>query len=87
VPDDGERNGWSTGLSAAPCGSVTAPAARFSAVCSRSRRSFHQDDVFVPLGEKTVVPRLAQAGFVDIDVEVGEYEIRFSARKRTGGTA
>jgi SAM-dependent methyltransferase len=69
---------------------VLRPGAALFATDSRDLdviRSFHQDDVFVPLGEKTVAPRLAQAGFVDIDIEVGEYEIRFSARKRAGGTA
>jgi SAM-dependent methyltransferase len=48
-------------------------------------RSFHEDDVFVPLGDDTIAPRLAAAGFVDIDIDVGEYEVRFSARRRIAG--
>ena len=44
-------------------------------------RSFHEDDVFVPLGDDEVVPRLERAGFVDVDLEVTDFELRFSARK------
>jgi hypothetical protein len=44
-------------------------------------RAYHDDDVFNPLGDDDIGPRLERAGFVDIDVEVGEYELRFSARK------
>jgi SAM-dependent methyltransferase len=64
---------------------VLRPGAALFATDSRDLdviRSFHEDDVFVPLDEETIASRLASAGFVDIDLEVGEYEIRFSARKR-----
>jgi SAM-dependent methyltransferase len=44
-------------------------------------RAFHDDDVFNPMADDEVVPRLERAGFVDIDVEMGEYEFRVSARK------
>jgi SAM-dependent methyltransferase len=49
-------------------------------------RGFHDDDVFVPLDEETIVPRLQAAGFVDVDLDVGDYELRFTARK-PGGSA
>jgi SAM-dependent methyltransferase len=44
-------------------------------------RAFHEDDVFVPLGHD-LSPRLEQAGFVDVDIELGDFEVRFTARKR-----
>lgn len=44
-------------------------------------REFHVDDVFVPLGEEAIVPRLENAGFVDIDLRISDYELRFSATK------
>jgi hypothetical protein len=43
-------------------------------------RSFHEDDVFVPLDESTIVARLLAAGFADVEVDVGEYELRIVAR-------
>lgn len=46
-------------------------------------REFHEDDVFVPLPEDTIASRLSDAGFVDVDLEVADYEVRFSARKPT----
>jgi SAM-dependent methyltransferase len=71
---------------------VLRPGAALFATDSRDLdvlRSFHEDDTFVPLGEDTVAARLAQAGFVDVDIEVGDFEVRFSARKadaaRSGG--
>ncbi|MFP3906911.1 MAG: class I SAM-dependent methyltransferase [Acidimicrobiales bacterium] len=44
-------------------------------------REFHHDDVFNPLGEETVVARLETAGFTDIDLQIGDYEIRCRATK------
>jgi len=44
-------------------------------------RAFHADDVFVPLDPLTLPDRLGRAGFADVDVEVGGYELRFHARK------
>jgi SAM-dependent methyltransferase len=44
-------------------------------------RDYHEDDVFVPLSEDTLVSRLHTAGFSDVDVEIRDYEIRFTARK------
>jgi SAM-dependent methyltransferase len=67
---------------------VLRPGAALFATDSRDLdaiRAFHQDDVFVPLGEDAVAPRLADAGFVDVDIEVRDYEIRFSARKPRAG--
>jgi SAM-dependent methyltransferase len=63
---------------------VLRPGAALFATDSRDLdiiRLFHEDDIFVPLGDDTVAPRLAAVGFVDIDAEVRDYEIRFSARK------
>jgi SAM-dependent methyltransferase len=47
-------------------------------------RHGHVDDTFVPLPEDTIVPRLEHAGFIDVDVEVGDYQLRFAARKPVG---
>jgi SAM-dependent methyltransferase len=44
-------------------------------------REGHVDDIFVPLPEDTLVSRLEGIGFTDVDVEVGEYQFRFVARK------
>lgn len=44
-------------------------------------RDAHHDDVFVPLDESTLADRLRAIGFAEADVEVGEYELRFVARK------
>jgi SAM-dependent methyltransferase len=44
-------------------------------------RQGHVDDTFVPLPEPTLVARLEAAGFVDVEVEVGDYQLRFRARK------
>jgi SAM-dependent methyltransferase len=46
-----------------------------------STRSFHENDVFVPLDEDTIVPRLQGAGFVDVDIDVAVHELRITARK------
>jgi SAM-dependent methyltransferase len=44
-------------------------------------RERHADDVFVPLSEDTLVSRLHTAGFTDVEVEIRDTEIRFTARK------
>jgi SAM-dependent methyltransferase len=43
-------------------------------------RDVHEDDVFNPLDETTLVDRLHEAGFADVDLDIGEYELRFVAR-------
>jgi SAM-dependent methyltransferase len=47
-------------------------------------RAGHVDDVFVPVGPDTLADRLAAAGFVDTQVDVGDYQFRFVARMPTG---
>ena len=44
-------------------------------------RSFHEDDVFVPVDPNTLATRLEAAGFVDVGVDVDGYQVRFSAVK------
>lgn len=44
-------------------------------------RDAHRDDTFVPLPIDTLTTRLEGLGFVDVDLEIAEYEIRFAARK------
>jgi SAM-dependent methyltransferase len=63
---------------------VLRPGARLFATDSRDLeliRGGHVDDVFVPLAEDTIIPRLERAGFVDVDIEVGDYQLRFMATK------
>jgi SAM-dependent methyltransferase len=51
---------------------------------SPSTRLFHQDDVYVPLDEGQLRPRLEAAGFRDVQVAIAEEgfrEVRFVARK------
>ena len=43
-------------------------------------RDAHEDDTYVPVDPATIVARLEAAGFADVDLEVGEYELRFVAR-------
>jgi SAM-dependent methyltransferase len=43
-------------------------------------RDVHEDDVYNPLGESTLVDRLHRAGFADVDLDIAEYELRFVAR-------
>ena len=43
-------------------------------------RAGHVDDTFVPVDPDTLGDRLAYAGFVDTELEVGDYQIRFIAR-------
>lgn len=40
-----------------------------------------EDDTFNPLDETTFAGRLKAIGFVEVDVEVLDYELRFVARK------
>lgn len=44
-------------------------------------RNGHEGDTFVPLPPDTLAQRLEAAGFDQIELEVADYEIRFSARK------
>jgi SAM-dependent methyltransferase len=44
-------------------------------------REFHVDDVFVPLPPDELGPRLERVGFRDVDVRVGDFELRFRATK------
>jgi SAM-dependent methyltransferase len=44
-------------------------------------RDGHTGDTFVPLQVATVVSRLERIGFIDIELDTAEYEIRFTARK------
>lgn len=44
-------------------------------------REFHVDDVFVPVDPITLGSRLEAAGFTDVNVEPGGYQIRFRATK------
>jgi SAM-dependent methyltransferase len=63
---------------------VLQPGAALFAVDARDLdfiRDAHEDDTFVPLHEHTLVERLLAAGFEHADVEIGDYELRFIARK------
>jgi SAM-dependent methyltransferase len=44
-------------------------------------RAGHVDDVFVPVDPDTLPDRLAIAGFVDMEIDVGDYQIRFVTQK------
>ena len=44
-------------------------------------RAGHVDDVFVPVDPATLGSRLGAVGFRDVMVDVGDYQIRFSASK------
>ena len=46
-------------------------------------RDAHDDDTFVPLDPATLDDRLHAAGFADVDLDVGEFELRFVARVRS----
>jgi SAM-dependent methyltransferase len=45
-------------------------------------RSFHVDDVFVPLDADALPARLERFGFTDVHLDVGEFEVRFRAVKQ-----
>ncbi|MCU1450752.1 MAG: Methyltransferase type 11 [Acidimicrobiales bacterium] len=57
------------------------------AVESDAIREFHVDDVFVPTDPATLGSRLAAAGFNDVVINAGDYEVRFKAAKPREGTA
>lgn len=44
-------------------------------------RAGHDDDVFVPIPPEEFGPRLQAAGFRDVDIHVGDFELRFFATK------
>jgi SAM-dependent methyltransferase len=44
-------------------------------------RQFHVDDIFVPVDPDTLGSRLEAGGFSNVDIEEGEYQIRFRASK------
>ena len=44
-------------------------------------RAFHQDDVFVPLDPKDLGELLTKAGFGEIEIDLTDFEVRFSAKK------
>ena len=44
-------------------------------------RQHHVGDVFVPLDPERLPERLAAAGFTDVAVHIGDYDLRFHARK------
>jgi SAM-dependent methyltransferase len=50
-------------------------------VDSDAIREFHVDDVFVPLPPDQLGDRLEAAGFRDVDVHAGDFELRFRATK------
>jgi SAM-dependent methyltransferase len=51
------------------------------AVDSDAIREFHVDDIFVPVDPDTLGSRLEAAGFTDVDIDSGDYEVRFKAVK------
>jgi len=50
-------------------------------VDSEPIREFHVDDVFVPVDPNTLGARLEAAGFIDVNVEPADYQVRFNATK------
>jgi SAM-dependent methyltransferase len=50
-------------------------------VDSEPIRQFHVDDVFVPVDPDTLGSRLEAVGFVNIGVDVADYQVRFNAIK------
>lgn len=57
---------------------------RFVATDSRDHeaiRAFHENDVFVPIGETNVDERLSEAGFAEIEITTTDFEIRLRATK------
>jgi SAM-dependent methyltransferase len=46
----------------------------------------HADDLFVPLDLEVLPDRLLGIGFTEIDIEPGEYDFRFRARKSSSET-
>jgi SAM-dependent methyltransferase len=63
---------------------VLRPGAKLFAVDARDLdwlRAAHDDDTFVPLHEDTLAARLEHAGFTDVDLELTDHELRFTAAK------
>jgi SAM-dependent methyltransferase len=63
---------------------VLRPGAALFATDSRDLeviRQGHYDDVFVPLPEESIATRLEASGFLDVDIELDDYQVRFMARK------
>jgi SAM-dependent methyltransferase len=63
---------------------VLRPGGCFVAVDSRDLdaiRAGHEGDTFVPVPPETLAARLEAAGLGDLRLDVGEYQIRFAARK------
>jgi SAM-dependent methyltransferase len=52
------------------------------ALDNQAVRQGHLDDIFVPIDPETLPARLEAAGFTDVSVECGAYDLRFHARKR-----
>jgi SAM-dependent methyltransferase len=50
-------------------------------VDSEPIRQFHVDDVFVPVDPDTLGSRLEAVGFMNVGVDVAEYQVRFNAIK------
>jgi SAM-dependent methyltransferase len=44
-------------------------------------RQFHLDDDFLPIDPAALGPRLRRAGFIEVDIEMAEFEFRFHATK------
>ena len=44
-------------------------------------RDFHRGDICVPVNPATLGRRLFDAGFVDVEVALGDHEVRFAARR------
>jgi SAM-dependent methyltransferase len=51
------------------------------AVDADAIREFHVDDIFVPVDPTTLGSRLGAAGFTDVRIDAGDYELRFKAVK------
>jgi SAM-dependent methyltransferase len=58
-----------------------APMAGSDGYDNMSTRQSHHDDVFVPVNPDELPDRLAAFGFTDVDIDQGEYDFRFRARK------
>ena len=50
-------------------------------------RDFHRGDICVPVDPGTLGRRLVDAGFVDVEVEVGDEAVRFAARRPVDDTS
>jgi SAM-dependent methyltransferase len=64
---------------------VLRPGALLVGVDSRDSeliREFHVDDTFVPIDPHRFESRLHAAGFEEVTLDLGEFEMRFSARRR-----